>query len=121
MKFKGTEIKKFWDDLPKGVLHEEGPFEPGADGRLHWVANLQMGADWNDGPAIEDDLIYDVTYGSLYWDGNGPEPKDFTTDLVLAMKRWKKAQTMVTLVVTVPKDQEEEARALFREHKWKVS
>lgn len=121
MKFKGAEIKKFWDELPVGVLHEEGPFEPGADGALHWVEFLQFGQQYDEGPVIQDEDTYNVTYGLLSWESSlGPAPKGFTTDLVLAMKRWRKEQTTVTLMVTVPKEQEEHARALLREQKWGV-
>ena len=36
------------------------------------------------------------------------------------IRKWRKAKTNVTIAVTVPRDQEAEARELFKSKKWKV-
>lgn len=99
----GRDIKEFWDNgFPEGYYSDD--------------AEIQVEDDAGHCP-LDLDVKYDLNrFGVLIPEGNAMageqgDPISFAS----AFKRWFKEQTTVTLLVTVPKEKADEARAKLKE------
>ena len=118
MKATGAEIKEFWDEWP-----------PGRD----WFIEEEECGDSNNW-LLDANKKYDLNevLGVLYWQGGGDAvPSDHPmfkyteghniVPTSVFFRTWKKTRTEITLVVTVPKAEGDELKALCKQRKWKVT
>lgn len=95
MKIKGQDIIDFFKTWPPGknVYVEEVPFEQDEDGILR-----EYDEDGYAGTPVDPAELYDIKYGCLGWQGDGPQPTDFDDDFVRVLRKWLKAKTTTILV-----------------------
>lgn len=118
MNARGADLIAFWREWPmgNGVYHDDSPFSMNDADVLCVVDDIG-----NPIAPVDPDVTYSFNYGVLGWQGDGPQPAAFDSDLVRVFRRWLKARTVATLVVEVPRDAAATARALIEAQGWKIT
>ncbi len=110
MKVTYREWKEFWAALDAVPGHKDNWYEDEVE---------------SFGSNAKDEDTTDVRYGTLVWQGSGPQIDHPLIkgggDWLKSFRAWKKGLNYKTFLVVVPNDDEEAFREVAKTRKWKVS